>query len=336
MAGTVLYEISTLHTYQRRLVTTALIEALEHSHLYVISRRPRSLVRTRTSIIGLRQKLITTTRAKINTKPVSHRVKWVITPRVSHDGAYWQGTIRNQAVHGEAWHLAALASDRDSGVCAHEVLYIGKSFEPDGRGNTNTRTNSHSKLQAIYERHQVSNWDIFVTPLQVEYGTYFSDDHIQDISEGPNIQYLLDRYADPVNFARQTVGLIEHLLISYFRPGWNEKLLDWTKATNHHRLAANDFRLVTAQFQGANELPQFWSETRPQARTHAIAAQVPGSSETSQFKIGTLEDLGSAAGPVIKMIQESSRSVTTAAEGSAGLLRIFGDDSPLQNPDLSR
>ncbi|WP_109507083.1 hypothetical protein [Nocardioides speluncae] len=92
MAGTISYDLSPLHTYQRRLMNTELLLALSNTHLYVVSRRPRTTVHRQGQALGA-SILRTTTRESLSDGALQHSMSVVAQAEVLHDGAYWAGLV---------------------------------------------------------------------------------------------------------------------------------------------------------------------------------------------------------------------------------------------------
>lgn len=333
MAGTVLFYVDPLHTYQRQLMNTELEDALADTHLYIVSRRPRTTVQAGWG----RSRLVCTTRGAADPQsPLRYRTSAIKRPRIHPNGTYWEGQVCGRPVHGEAWHLAALVSNRAPDVCRHEVLYIGQAFGKEGRRDVKARTRSHSTLQAIYEAHHSTDWDVFVTPLTVDL-MFLNDDHIEDDDLGPDGAFLEDLVNRRLRSARTTINTVEHLLISYFMPEYNSQLRNWTAAKHLIPLRRCGFRLISIQLQSLHELTQFFSRTRPAARTHHIVAEIPGIKTPTSFNLGTWDDLtlNPMLGEMMQVLAASANTITAAAADSPGMLRVFGDHGPTTNPDFT-
>jgi hypothetical protein len=79
-------------------------------------------------------------------------------------------------------------------------------------------------LQRIYEDH-VGDADIFVTPLRIHQSTFLGVDHIDGaVGTGPALSDSHGVFTDVAGGIRSpTVELLEHGLIAYFVPPYNEK-----------------------------------------------------------------------------------------------------------------
>lgn len=259
--------------------------------------------------------------------------------QVLHENAYWTGEHDGHKVHGEAWHLAALTSDRDPEVSTQEILYIGQSYGNAGSRNASMRATSHSKLIEAYEENHASDWDVFFTPLIVEETITLNDDHIIDSDDNfqwadPSIQSSLFS-ADGVRPSKLAVDTLEHLLIAYFEPRMNTKLINWSHTKQNRILRDLGYRLLTAQLLSLHELALFFSAKRQAARTHAIAAEVPGVAFGTEFSIGTFSELETIPARATELIGASMDHLASMAEKEPGVLRIFGDSHPGRNPDFS-
>lgn len=327
--------MSPLHTYQRRLTNDELESALEDVHLYLISRRPRTTVRVESQPPGL-NRLVATVQQQVPGKEREYETAEVSSPVVHHSGAYWEGSLAGERVHGEAWHLAALLSGRESSVSTHEVLYVGRAYSEDGGRHVANRTSNHSTLQKIYETHHASEWDIFITPLIVEEMLSFNDDHIDDFDEGlAGGLFESELEGDRAEIAKSTVYVVEHLLIAYFVPGYNRQLLQWGEAKHMAPFRESGFRLFVVQLQSLHDLTRFFSKRRPEALTHAIFAEIPGIQSSTGFGIGTSEELGESSTLISPILHSVGRSIAGQAQLSPGLLNVFGDYGPVDNPDFS-
>lgn len=333
VAGTIIYQVEPLHTYQRRLEPEELRGALEGTHLYVVSRRRRTTVHLQQR--SGQTRLMTRTHDGPQGTPIRHVTDSIDEAEVLYDGAYWRGRCQNTSVHGEAWHLAALLSDRDTEVCRHEVLYVGQSFGRDGSRHVGDRVRAHATIQKIYEDNQASDWDVFVTPLLVERSDTISDDHIYDDDSGP--RSWGKAAADggwPVSH-KATVSTLEHLLISYFRPRYNQVMLKWCNAKHFGPIRADGYRLLMVQLQTLHALSAFFTQWRPAARTHAIVAEVPASLNATTFEIGTWDDVTLHPGSLMHPAVAGARWIAEMSDRAPGLLRLFGDHGPQFNPDFS-
>lgn len=334
VAGTIIYQVEPLHTYQRRLEPDELRGALEGTHLYVVSRRRRTTVLLQPQRSGP-ARLVTTTHDGPKGAPIRHATEAIAEAEVFYDGAYWRGCWQGRAVHGEAWHLAALISDRDTAVCRHEVLYIGRSFGRDGERHAGDRLGDHATLQKIYEDNQASDWDVFVTPLLVERSETINDDHIYDDDLGPSSWGEVAEDGGWLVSRKVTVFTLEHLLISYFRPRYNQVLLKWRNAKHFGPIREKGYRLLMIQLQTLHALSAFFTQSRPAARTHAIVAEVPASHNATTFEIGTWDDVALHPGSLMHSTVLGARWIAEMSDHAPGLLKVFGDHGPQLNPDFS-
>jgi len=336
MAGTALYEVGALHTYQRALENDGIRAALQESHLYIVSRRPRTTVTVARAGLG-RPRLVTRTRDVRSAQDIVLSTDAVQDPTSRSDDAYWSGIVNGAPVHGEAWHLAALLSDRATSISAHEVLYVGQAYGTAGSRHTGHRTSSHSTLQKIYEDHRAREWDVFVTPLVVGKLLSLNDDHIDDAIgglEGGLLESILQHERNTV--AENTVDVVEHLLISYFRPKYNKKLLDWVDAKHLAPLRNGGYRLVSVQLQALHELAAFFSATRTSPhRSHRILAEVPALPEGTEFTIGGWDEVDLPEISGIALLAAATATTSELARSSSGILRVFGDSGPVSQPDFS-
>jgi hypothetical protein len=257
-------------------------------------------------------------------------------PTITYDGAYWSGFHGTQRVHGEAWHLAAMISDRHLAVTRHEVLYVGRAYGTDGSRSVEDRAQAHSTIQRIYEDNQASDWDIFLTPLIVQSLQSTNDDHIDDDDEGPQGDLLWAILTgNRAITTPHTINTVEHLLIAYFRPSYNRKLLQWGPARHFDPLRESGFRLLNLQFQTLHELTAFFTQSRPPSRTHNIVAEVPRSKNATKLTIGTWHDINVASQSFPAILKAAAGTIAKRADFSPGILAVFGDSGPTLNPDFS-
>jgi len=337
VAGTAHFLVTPLHTYQRRLEPRDLAAALAGTHLYIVTRRPRTTVTTSGGTFGA-ERMHAHTRDAVDGQPLSFVTDRITSPRTSHESSYWRGYVRGRVVHGEAWHLAALLSDRQEEACWHEVLYAGQAFGRDGTRNTGDRLATHATLQRIYEDHAASEWDIFVTPLIVDNLLASNDDHIPDDGGGLHgelMDAILNGRRDEV--ARTTVNVIEHMLIAYFQPVYNDRLRDWNDVSHFSALRDSGFRLLWIQLQTLHELAQFCSSARPAARTHAIVGEVPRVLHGTGFTIGAAGELPQPPRGIAAALVSSAAQIDRHAQTAVGLLTVFGEEGPARRvPPPSR
>ncbi|WP_140400720.1 hypothetical protein [Gulosibacter sp. 10] len=335
MTGMVTFQLSPLHTYQRRLGNEEIDRASSDAHLYVISRRRRTVVSKGGAFSP--SALIAQTHAGASGRELKFIVNDIRDAEVFDNGSYWSGYYRGARVHGEAWHLAAMASHRKIEVSAQEVLYVGQAFGTEGSRNASIRAKSHSMLIRAYEENYASDWDVFFTPIVVEQTSVSNDDHIT-LDDG-NWKWV-DEFCELFSpDGRRTNGLsvdiLEHMLIAYFEPTMNTKLLKWTATKANRTLKELGLRLLSVQFYSLHELSAFFSKKRHPSLSHAIAAEIPGSIHGGGFTLGEYSDLQTRPQSFTNIVGKSMNSIAEMASNSPAILRIFGEARPPLNPDFS-
>jgi hypothetical protein len=341
MAGTIIYMLEVAHVFQRRFDSESLEQALSGSHLYLISRRPSVRIdhaSVRVDVHSISFEAVT--RRVARGKLENHRFIFktddeVIVEdfRTYLDGAYFSFRANGHLVHGDSWALASLASNAREDLARQEVMYIGQAFGRHGATNVIERTRRHETLQRIYEQHAGEQWDVFVSPLIVDQTYKINDDHIDDDECGLEINAFMN---DGVIAEQESgrplapaIDLIEHSLIEFFRPPYNQKLVTWnpkspTQAMKLFRSLR--FRLVIAQLGGWQGLARFHSDAQPRLqRSHVIAHELVTSDQGIDGRINY--DDGSDNWRH-KFILGMPNAVARDVEQSGVALLIFGDSAP--------
>jgi hypothetical protein len=238
--------------------------------------------------------------------------------RTYSNGAYFSVEVDGRLAHGDAWSLASLLSDADTELAAQEVLYVGEAFGKDGSTNVWRRVRAHEKLQQIYEDHADIDCDIFVVPLSLERRAWVSDDHIDDDDPGPSMEQYYRHFATEQGGVRKaSVDLIEHSLISYFTPHYNELLIEWRQETptKSIRLMRDaGFRLIQVHLSGWWGLARFYSAAVPSRfRSHLISHDLPPAPRRPLFHGIAAERLSDWRHSAM-MVQEGQELLEEAAE----------------------
>jgi hypothetical protein len=341
MAGTLWYRLKADHVYQRRFGNSAeLAKALGSSHWYIISRR--ASVRIIEDSAQLDHEILTVdfaTRDNLGSPERLHtygsdfrQLGAICDFRTYEDGAYFSFTLNDELMHGDAWALASLLSFADADVARQEVLYVGQAFGREGSNNAWERTRKHEKLQRIYEDHVNDDCEIFVAPLSLERRGFLNDDHIDDTEHGPDLDDYYSIFVDTNGgILKPSVDLIEHAMISYFAPSYNDVLTVWraekpTEAMQKMRSAG--FRLLHLHLSGWWGLARFYSAEQPEApRSHFISRDFPTPSGEA-----VLRDI---AGSKLhrwdisaQLVREGKEIFARKSEGAGVLLRVFGASAP--------
>ncbi|MGW4772030.1 hypothetical protein ACWEO2_28830 [Nocardia sp. NPDC004278] len=340
MAGTLVYRLRVEHIYQRRFDSADLAVALQFSHWYIITRRPATKIVK--GSVRIDDQILTadfSTRtmdgvARVGTSGSDfQRLGGLRDFRLYAEGAYFSMYVGDRLIHGDAWALASLLSGAESDLAGQEVMYIGQAFGEDGSTNAWQRTQNHKKLQRIYEDHVDSDYEIFVAPLTFEEGMWTGDDHIDDAEEGPSLEAYLETFCtsegNPITST--VVNLIEHSLISYFVPPYNEKLTEWragdpTLAMRAMRSAG--FRLLQVVLDGWGGLARFYSAQSPdRLRSHVISQDIPPEPRLPVLRgisAPKLSDWRLDA----NRVREGQAMFTAMTENSDAVLSVFGDKAP--------
>ena len=336
-----MYRLKVDHVYQRRFDSRDLAVALQHSHWYIITRRPS--VRLVPGSVRIDEKILSAgfiTRAGFEKPERTYSLAsdFQLMEEL-HDfemyeaGAYFSVGVGERIMHGDAWALASLLSTADIELARQEVLYIGQAFGHGGSSNAWQRTQNHQKLQRIYEDHVNADCEIFVAPLSLERSSFVSDDHIDDSEDGPSMDKYHQAFSSLEGKIKKTsVDLVEHGLIAYFAPPYNEKLTEWhaenpTNAMEKMRWAG--FRLLQLHLSGWWGIARFYSEREPKpVRTHFISHDIPpwphrlvargiAAERVSEWRLGS------------RLIREGPRLLDEKTEKTGVSLRIFGDEAPM-------
>jgi hypothetical protein len=214
-----------------------------------------------------------------------------------------------------------------------EVLYVGQAFGTDGSNDAWKRTRKHSTLQRIYEDHAGEGWDIFISPIAVEKLDRSNVDHIDD-DEEPTLNVLGMSKDDPFfslksrDFLPTSIDLVEHALISYFSPPYNQLLKEWrpdrpTAAMT--RLKSSGFRLLQVHVDGWQGLARYFSREVEEARSHLVllpAVEQPG---TDGSRLHYDPDVHNW---LFQVGYELTKERLSEAEQSIVVMKIFGDEAP--------
>ena len=333
MPGTILLATAAVHTYQRRFSTAELAWALGSANLYVVSRRPRTTIhredpsdRDLTVIIS-------------GDDGVEH---WGVLPlppeitelSVDPSGQYFKFQLADRSAHGEAWALATLLTDGQPMYSRHQVLYVGRSQDVEGR------IARHSTLQRIYEQHAHAQWDVFVTPLMIQESVLVGDDHVAAPSQGSDeafweLQRTFSTRAGG-RTAKAAINLAEHATIAYFQPEYNQKLKTWSglrKTDEMELMWRAGFRLASVQVQGAFELARFDAPNGASPRSHTILCEVPDDPRERGFG-AVPPELAPQTSEYdgYQIILNGTRASQRLYEESPYRLNVFGDPPAIATP----
>lgn len=351
MAGTLIIGVRPVHIYQRRFDSKDLAFALRNSHLYLISRRPQvrldpaSLMfkhyAAKVDAYSRREGSNSIWRRKILLRPAGGEP--ILDFKLHADGSYFSLRTETDLIHGDAWALASFHSGAAEEVAGQEVLYIGKAYGTDGSSNVWKRTKNHEKLPRIYEDHLSGDWDIFVTPLEVEYVTMESDDHIDDMEGGPDLSGYYGVYLDlsTGRVLAPTIDLVEHALIAHFVPHYNkDHLREWCAArptADMRLMRAAGFRLLKIHFNGFWGLSRFYSRQAPEkVRSHLILHDIPPNPSPEVKRGIGAQDLENGRS-LASMVPHGHRLLADAAEWAGVALHVFGKEAPEERrpPEVS-
>ncbi|GAB2962013.1 hypothetical protein LWP59_34640 [Amycolatopsis acidiphila] len=336
MAGTLSYRIRVQHIYQQRFGDVdKLDQALRGCRWYIVSRRPA--VRIAPDSVVLDEDVLTldvTTRRPDGsslTVQVGADVSDLGPTRnftIHPDGSYFSLNAGEQLLHGDAWALGSLLSDAQAELARQEVLYVGMAFDQ----TTLARTARHQKLQQIYAEHVGSDWDIFLAPLALHKRSWSPDDHIEDDDEGPDLNAYYKIFAiEGGDILKPAVDLIEHSLVSYFAPDYNNKLLEWrvtepTAAMRQMRDAG--FRLLNVHLDGWAGLARFYSRQEPNFhRSHFISQDLPPHPRRPVLRGISATELSPHRLEALA-VRHGKEIFASRAEASGTVLAIFGDQAP--------
>jgi hypothetical protein len=130
---------------------------------------------------------------------------------------------------------------------------------------------------------------------------------------------------------KASVDLIEHSLISYFTPHYNELLTEWrqeapTKTMRLMREAG--FRLIQVHLSGWWGLARFHSAAVPSRfRSHLISHDLPPAPRRPVFRGIAAERLSDWRHSAM-MVREGQELLEEAAERTGVTIRVFGEDAP--------
>ncbi len=346
MAGTLHYRLKVDHVYQRRFTepsdSSALATALRSSHWYIIARRPS--VRILGESVQVHDNMLTADFVTRGNPADPERVYTFGSDfygtgdlrdfQVYADGAYFSVDVGGELFHGDAWALASFLSTADPAIARQEVLYIGKAFGKDGSRNAWTRTKVHEKLQMIHEHHVNDSYEIFVAPLSIEHAHMSGDDHIDDDEDGPSLTAFHSTFATVEGrLLKPAVDVVEHALIAYFVPHYNENLTEWRAdqpTEDMDAMRAAGFRLIHVHLSGWWGLARFHSAQEPQGpRGHFISHDIPpnpvrsarrgiSAPEISDWRIGA------------RLVRDGQQIFEGWEDASAVVLRVFGDEAPAE------
>ena len=338
MAGTMTFELAVTHVYQRTFDTEELRKTLSSSHWYIISRCARvriveGSVRIDDDIVSLKVSVqhgpdeLVIEPLVLDVRPAGS----VSAFETHREGSYFTMVIDEKVMHGDAWSLASLFTRARADIARQEVLYIGQSFA-DGQRDASGRTTQHKTLQRIYEDHVGIAQDIFVAPLHLESRAWSGDDHIEDDEDGPDPRQFFAEFAEPGGpIKRRAVDLIEHAMIAYFDPPYNQKLRHWdskspTLAMRAMRKAG--FRLLAVHVNNWAGLARFYSSlvTDP-IRSHLILHDVPPEPVRPQLR-GIAADNVSSWRPGGAMVRYGPGLFAGLGEYAGVELKVFGDQAP--------
>lgn len=337
VAGTMMYELRAAHVFQRRFDSDALAAAIADCHLYIVSRRPgvrivEDAVRKRVGSIAFSARVGNGETAAIEQfeLPVDPAIG-ASDFRLHDDGAYFSFRTGGQTWHGDAWSLAALTGRARGPVAMHEVLYIGMAFGTDGTSSAWHRTRRHDKLQRIYEDH-VGGPDIFVTPLRIHRSALTGVDHIEDDDTSePDLAKIRGVFTDTAGgILAPTVELLEHALIAYFVPPYNEKLTEWraeAPTRPMRQMVAAGLRLLKVHLNGVDGLARFYSRQVPQGhRSHLIMHDLPTGDRRAVPRGISTTRLSPPRAATLGV--DNADPVMTAGETAEVALHVFGVRAP--------
>jgi hypothetical protein len=332
MAGSISFRLGVAHVFQRKFSSPELADALKGCYWYIISRRPKTRINPKVFDIKddvlVSEFIIHGKSGKDGRHLLGLDLKDygpASDARLHANGSYFSFSLDGVVMHGDAWALASLMSSADLGISRQEIMYIGKAYG-DGSSDAWIRTSSHKKLQLIHESHAGEEWDFFVSPLVLRKRSWSGDDHVDDDEEGPSWDGYYRDFADyGGGIKKDSVDIVEHALISYFKPYYNENLLNWnpksptqpmTKAMEH------GFRLVHVHLDGWNGLSRFYTRERPNLhRSHFISRSMSGK---------PIQDVdhGDASRLAKRVLSQGPKMFSSLAEHSDIYLRAFGEKAP--------
>ena len=342
MAGTITIGVRPVHIYQRRFDSADLAVALQNSHLYLITRRPQ--VRLDPASVLSKPYGV---KVDVVSRREGHAEEWrqrIVIPapdgevissfRLHADGSYFSLSSGERTIHGDAWAFASFFMDANEEIAGQEVMYVGKAYGQDGSSNVWERTRKHETLSRIYEDHLPGGWDVFVTPLEVEYATMSSADHINDYDDGPDLfGAYYGRYVEMETgrVLGPGIDLAEHAMIAYFVPHYNKNLLEWCAAKptkDMQTMRSGGFRLLHVHFNGWWGLSRFYSRQVPaKVRSHLISHDLPPNPSSSVTRgIGSADLVSWRA--QLSLVANGHEIFASDAERAGVALRVFGERAP--------
>ena len=341
MAGSLGYSLKVANIYQRRFDAESFAMALADSHLYIISRRPTLRIdpnsvrvyEDRITFDALTKKSI---RSTLDRRPLVMPLEAGLEIedfRTYSNCTYFSFRANGILVHGDAWALASLADNASPDLATQEVLYIGQAYGRDGTNNSWQRTRRHSTLQRIYEEHSGEDWGVFISPLVIVRSDRSSDDHIDDEEEATlNILGLnsndsfYDRHRRVI--LGTSIDLIEHALISYFVPPYNELLKEWRPdrpTVAMTKMKSEGFRLLQVYLDGWRGLARYYTAQTKPDRSHLVLV----TTESDPYGRGGQVVYDPAVHNWrLELIVMHYKELLNSAETSAAVLNIFGDEAP--------
>ena len=160
-------------------------------------------------------------------------------------------------------------------------------------------------------------------PLSLERRGFINDDHINDTEHGPDLDDYYDTFVDRKGrILKPSVDLIEHAMISYFVPSYNDKLTEWraekpTEAMQKMRSAG--FRLFHLHLSGWWGLARFYSAEQPEAlRSHFISRDFPTPSGEAVLR-GTAASKPHRWDISAQLVQEGKEIFARKSEGAGSI-----------------
>jgi hypothetical protein len=297
MAGTLNLLFDAPVTYQLSFTTEDIERLLVDSHNYIVTRGPivriaeaRSLPSAFELTLFKGEEYLGESRMYVGEKFSGKPLVQILA-----GGRYFVVTTPSGEVvtHGNAWSIAANATQRAPDIAKQEVLYIGKAYgSPDSDGlptrNTALRTKAHETIQAISQDHLGLEYDIFLTPLWSECRfSWTNDDFIDDDELGPHpLEKLLEFIGDRGYVHR--IALAEEALIAYFKPEYNEKLTEWSRTFTvaAQEMRATNLRVLNVTVTNWNGVTLLYSRHVPNARLSHSPCFVVGMPEAEMRNIG--------------------------------------------------
>jgi hypothetical protein len=239
--------------------------------------------------------------------------------------------VGDRLIHGDAWSLASLFTHARQDIAGQEVLYIGQSFA-EGKRNAGGRTRQHQTLQKIYEDHVGTEYDIFVSPLELAGRSWSSDDHIEDHEEGPKFDLYYDSFAVMNGGIKKcSVDLIEHSLIAHFDPPYNQKLKHWNSANPTQAMRSMreaGFRLLLVFLENSSGIARFYSNlVDDPVKNHLIMHDLPCAPARPQLR-GVSSDRLSDWRPAAQTVRFGAAMFAGLGEFGGVELRVFGEEAP--------